>query len=620
MNQEKVETDQITDQITRACLQSSSDAAFRKSRIEEWRGSMVSLQTRPSESGEAVLEPRSESGAGAQPSSSGRRRFFRQVGAASLGITAGMTGMQRLVSAASEHALEDVDGLAGEHEPEDSTGLVNLRRRRRQAFKIRVEAARFHKRQPLRRQPTNGDEELYANKIASYSKGLPHNDLGEVRLDAYEAMIHALSTGKPSDFLKIPVDGNLKLLNPQGAYSFGFEGADSHDFRVRPAPTFSSAERAGEMAELYWQALTRDVPFSEYDTDVLTNAAAADLSSFSDYRSPKEGSLVTPATLFRGNTPGDLVGPYISQFLWKDVPYGVLPLIQQIRTTQPGIDHMISYADWLAVQRGIVTETPKFDPTLRYLHTGRDLATYVSADYYQPFLNAALILLFAMKTPLDEGIPYPTSSEIGFTNFGFLHILDLVGRLPRLAIQVASYQKWLAHFNLRPETFAGRIHNHLSGAAQYPINSEILSSTALSTVFSAHGNYLLPQAYPEGCPPSPAYPAGHGTVAGVCATALKAFFKESFVIPQPVQASMDGLSLLPYTGPDLTVGGELNKLAANIALGRGTAGVHYRSDSIEGLELGEAITISVLSDFRRTYNEDFKGFSLTKFDGTTITI
>src|SRR5918996_963832 len=33
----------------RACLQSSSDAAFRKSRIEEWRGSMVSLQTRPND-------------------------------------------------------------------------------------------------------------------------------------------------------------------------------------------------------------------------------------------------------------------------------------------------------------------------------------------------------------------------------------------------------------------------------------------------------------------------------------------------------------------------------------------------------------------------------------------
>ncbi len=589
MNQEKMVTYQITDQIT-------------------------------SKRGQDVLEPKSEPGAGAQPVSSGRRKFFRQVGAASLGITAGITGMQRLVSAASEHVLEDVDGLAGKHEPENGTRLMNLRRRRRQAFKIRVEAARFHERQPLRRQPTNGDEELYANKIASYSKGLPHDDLGEVRLDAYEAMIHALSAGKPSDFLKIPVGGNLKLLNPQGTYSFGLEGADPHDFRIAPAPAFSSAEKASETAEVYWQALTREVPFSEYDTDALTNAAAADLSLFSDFRGPKEGGLVTPATLFRGNTPVDLVGPYISQFLWKDVPYGVLPLTQQILTTQAGIDHMISYADWVAVQRGIVTETPKFDPTRRYLHTGRDLATYVCCDFYQPFLNAALILLFAMRAPLDEGIPYPTSSEIGFITFGFPHILELIGRLPRLAIQVAFYQKWLAHLNLRPETFAGRIHNHVSGAAQYPINSEILNSTALSTVFSAYGTYLLPQAYPEGSPPSPAYPAGHGTIAGACVTALKAFFKESFVIPQPVQASTDGLSLLPYTGPDLTVGGELDKLAANIALGRGTAGVHYRSDSIEGLKLGEAAAISVLSDFRRTYTEDFEGFSLTKFDGTTITI
>lgn len=588
MNQEQVEADQISDAIT-------------------------------SKPGEDVLESRGGSGAVALPISSGRRNFFRQVGAASLGITAGMTGMQRLVSAASEHALGDIAGLEGERDPGDSTGPVSLRRRRQQAFKVRVEAARFHKRQPLRRQPTNGDEELYANKIASYSKGLPHNDLGEVDLDAYEAMIHALSTGRPADFLKIPLGGSLRLINLQGAYSFGFEGADPHDFRVRPAPTFSSAERGAEMAELYWQALTRDVPFSEYDSDALTNAAAADLSSFSDYRSPKKRGLVTPATLFRGNTPDDLVGPYISQFLWKDVPYGPFPLVQQMRTAQPGIDHMISYAEWLAGQRGTVTESPQFDPTHRYLHTGRDLASYVGRDFTVPYMNAFFILM-AMEAPLDEGIPYPTSSEIGFVTFGFPGILDFMGRLLRPALQVALYHKWLAHLNLRPETFAGRIHNHLSGTAQYPINSEILNSTALSTAFSAHGNYLLPQAYPEGCPTGPAYPAGHATTAGACVTALKAFFKESFVIPQPVQASMDGLSLLPYTGPDLAVGGELDKLAANIALGRGTAGVHYRSDSIDGLKLGEAVAISVLSDFRRTYNEDFKGFSLTKFDGTTITV
>ena len=127
-------------------------------------------------------------------------------------------------------------------------------------------------------------------------------------------------------------------------------------------------------------------------------------------------------------------------------------------------------------------------------------------------------------------------------------------------------------------------------------------------------------AYPEGSPLHPAYPAGHAAIAGACTTVLKAFFKESFVMPQPVEASADGLSLLPYRGSDLTVGGELNKLASNIALGRDAAGVHWRSDGIEGIKLGEAVAIWILRDLRGTYHEDFQGFSLTKFDGTPITI
>ena len=101
---------------------------------------------------------------------------------------------------------------------------------------------------------------------------------------------------------------------------------------------------------------------------------------------------------------------------------------------------------------------------------------------------------------------------------------------------------------------------------------------------------------------------------------LKAFFNESFVIPNPVEASADGLSLTSYSGTPLTVGGELNKLAANVAIGRDTAGVHWRTDGIEGMNLGEAVAIGILQDYSTTYNEAFQGFSLTKFDGTTITI
>jgi hypothetical protein len=70
----------------------------------------------------------------------------------------------------------------------------------------------------------------------------------------------------------------------------------------------------------------------------------------------------------------------------------------------------------------------------------------------------------------------------------------------------------------------------------------------------------------------------------------------------------------------LTVGGELNKLAGNLAAGRAFGGVHWRSDNLAGLQLGEAVAIGILTDERRTYTQTFNGFSLTKFDGTTITI
>ncbi len=141
----------------------------------------------------------------------------------------------------------------------------------------------------------------------------------------------------------------------------------------------------------------------------------------------------------------------------------------------------------------------------------------------------------------------------------------------------------------------------------------------LNETFNRFGTYLLPQAYPEGSPLHPAYGAGHATVAGACVTILKAWFDESFILPNPVVASADGLSLVPYVGAPLTVGGELNKVAANIANARNFAGIHWRTDFSESLKLGEAIAIGILEEQKGTYNEE-ASFTLTKFDGTTITI
>jgi hypothetical protein len=92
------------------------------------------------------------------------------------------------------------------------------------------------------------------------------------------------------------------------------------------------------------------------------------------------------------------------------------------------------------------------------------------------------------------------------------------------------------------------------------------------------------------------------------------------VIPNPVQPSPDGLSLQPYVGPLLTVGGELNKLAFNIGMARVMAGIHWRSDVVEGNRLGQAVAISILQDMQPAYNEPFSGFTLTKFNGTTFQV
>jgi hypothetical protein len=48
--------------------------------------------------------------------------------------------------------------------------------------------------------------------------------------------------------------------------------------------------------------------------------------------------------------------------------------------------------------------------------------------------------------------------------------------------------------------------------------------------------------------------------------------------------------------------------------------VHWRSDYSESIQLGEAVALGVLTDQRQTYQEQFNGFTLTKFDGTKVTV
>jgi hypothetical protein len=282
---------------------------------------------------------------------------------------------------------------------------------------------------------------------------------------------------------------------------------------------------------------------------------------------------------------------------------------------------MWDYGSWLNVQNGIAP-TVSFSPaSARYINDNRALSAYLRADFSpQGFINAGLMLLGFGLNALSPSNPYRTSlNQAGQATFGGGELIDLIAHASSMALKACWYQKWSVHRRLRPEAFGGLIHNMKTTALRYPIHHEILDSSVLTAVHTKYGTYLLPMAYPDGSPAHPAYPAGHAVFAGAGATILKAFFDETFVIPGPVEASADGMLLNPYAGT-LSVGNELNKLASNISLGRDAPGVHWRTDGLEGLHLGEAAAISLLQDVTHNYNETFPGFTLTKFDGTTIVI
>ncbi len=499
--------------------------------------------------------------------------------------------------------------------------------RKERAFRLRLRTAIAERNVPVPPQVDNGDELLYPSRIGNYSKGLAHKSIGEVDPAAYDALLTAVTSGEPEDFARIPLGGTVKLATPQGGLTFTLEGTDSGQLTSPPAPRLSSAERAGEMVENYWMALAREVAFSKYGSESITSMAIADLNKLSDFTGPKANGQVTPGTLFRGTTPGELIGPYISQFLLRPVGFGGLSLTQKYNTYAPfpGGDYLTDVTSFRACQDGKGPFAKNVIAGTSYIKNGRDLGAYVKVDTVGQANFIAALWMLANGVPFNPGNSYISSAnQMGSLTFGNQHILTLLNEVSIVALRACFYQKWFVHRHVRPEEYGGLVQNVLTGAANYPIHGDLLNSQAVKSIFNNnHGTYLLPAAYPEGCPQHPSYPEAHGSVAGAGVTALKAFFDESFVIPNPMVASDDGQSLVPYTGSDageITVGGELNKVANNVALGRDMAAVHWRSDALQSLLLGEAVAISILRDQRRTFNEPFDGFTFTKFDGTKIIV
>ncbi len=321
---------------------------------------------------------------------------------------------------------------------------------------------------------------------------------------------------------------------------------------------------------------------------------------------------------------------------------------------------------------------PDGPPVARYISTMRDLARFVNRDaLHQAYFNAALFLL-GVGAPEDAGNPYRGnrySREGGFATLAGPDLLTLVSEVASRALKVVWRQKWQVHRRCRPEVMAGLIqmqHNGLNGnKRQYGLPVAVPGKPAFKTQVdntlaevSAHNAALnggaktlfLPMAFSAGSPNHPAYGAGHATVAGACVTVLKAWFDEDEKLVDVYKRFNDaataaktepkdppsaapkllqpgyrkvGASLEDfcdpdeYTGPDagkMTVGGELNKIASNVAMGRSMGGVHWRTDNTRSLRLGEEIAIEILRKRTAEYAELPVSFTFRSFDGPTVHI
>jgi hypothetical protein len=577
-----------------------------------------------------------ESSAGPQvpsPSEINRRSFLGRVGAG-----AAATLAAALTPTATEAARSSSNTPGSTVVPEGAKNARVIK-----AFELRMSEATQDALVPPAINVNNGDQARYPDKGGTFTKALPHDSFGRVDLDAFETFTTALASGEFSDFENTTMGGTRTLNGPQGGLAFDLEALDNVQFgqpQVPPAPPIASDQSGTELLEHYWASLLRDTAFTDYGSSALAAEAAAELGSQPTYFGPRNSKgQVTPNLLFRGAFPGETVGPYLSQFFVTPTSFGAMPVSQRMQSYQPNLDYGTNFNEWLDIQNGLDTGfRNQVDSQFRYRRNGRDLAAYTHVDVlYQAYFTAFLVLAGMNANPpgsftpggapLNPGNPYNNSTtQNGFGTFGAPDFAATFGELATKALNAVWYQKWFVHLRPRPEAIGGFVHLLKTGQASktdVTLSNVILNSEGLQQSFKKYGTWLLSQAFPEGSPVHPAYPTGHGTVGGACVTLLKFFFDGNFVIPNPVVPTSDGLSLLPYTGPNagqLTVNGELNKLGHNVSFGHGIhAGIHWRSDTDTSLLLGEAVALSFLRDKARTYNEPFS-VHLTKFDGTIATI
>ena len=144
-----------------------------------------------------------------------RRSFLTSIGVAGALATVG-TGLVGTETTSDAAALD--------------AGTSSPTKRRALSRKVRKDAAKIAFKRTLPAHTSNNEETDYPF-VGNFSKGLPHNAIGDVDASAYQAMLLACGSGAVGDFEAIPLGGTRKLTSPQAGLAFDLEGPDSHASR-----------------------------------------------------------------------------------------------------------------------------------------------------------------------------------------------------------------------------------------------------------------------------------------------------------------------------------------------------------------------------------------------------
>jgi len=408
-----------------------------------------------------------------------------------------------------------------------------------------------------------------------------------------------------------------------------------------------------EIAEVFAMALLRDKPFATWSKDSEVKQVMDILNTYAPHKSssaPLEGGWITINTLMRGAGADETKGPYVSQYLLQPFFYGNMPIAQEYAFED---DAPTNWELFIKIQNGqmptTTTTTTKAGTKVKTSvnFSPRILGSNVHNDaLFQFYYNAALISFHCGISP--AGMKGTSSSEIpsmitAWSQGGGPDVLGSVSGVALSALKTAWWHKWQQAMRIRPEAVGGLFEfcrNNEGKCNKVPNLRRMYTAFPRElkdkTRLHSKGTLLLTTQYPEGSPTHPSWPAGHATVAGACATVLKAMLNThgpcnekklwpTTCIPLEALSGHPLNEVEEYAGDDksgMTIVGELNKLASNVALGRNWAGVHFRSDGDQGLTIGEQVAIQYLQSKLQEFalKSMLNSFTLEMFNGTVIEI